>query len=263
MVAEGHPDPEALCPPSELAGAVVRVSRSLREAGVDVPEHGRAFAAPGFAGLDGVRRLDCTVDVQLEPHVGLAVMAGIAALDPGRGFQVVVTRQAGGPAVETVAWRARRGIVARVYDKGVEASIAPRGARVRLEAQRRWQAGARPDPLELTAAWVRDRFERRFAPLWKASKGVRVMGPNAIAHHLRQLVADGVLSPGRAVDAAGYLFLEQAGVHVGSRATRYRHRSILQEAGIVLDPCSTGDVEVDLQAVLEEALETDAWERRG
>ena len=89
------------------------------------------------------------------------------------------------------------------------------------------------------------------------------MGSEAVAHELRQRVHCGHMTPSQAVTAAGYAFLAQADIHLGSRATQWRHRRLLEDAGIVLDQAAELTTEVDLHAVLDEALETDAWERRG
>jgi hypothetical protein len=262
-VAEGHPDAEGLCLPEQLCSRLSRLRDRIEEAGLELPESERAFDGVGFAGLDGIRRMDCTVDFEVEASTGIAVLGAIAALTPNRNLQPVIRRQTGGPLVETVSWHGRRGIVARAYDKSVESNSGPRGTRPRLEAQYRWASGSRRGVEELTASYVRDKFVTRFAPLWRASKGVKIMGSTALAHELRQRVHCGHMTPGQAVSAAGYAFLAKADVHLGARNTQWRHRRLLEDAGIVLDDVLDQAQEVDLHAVLDEALETDAWERRG
>lgn len=173
VVAEGHPGGEVLGLPAELGVALRRLESATRDVGVPLPtaksrvRWGDGARRPGLA---GIRRLDATVDVELPADEGRALLTCMAALAPPR-LASVVHRETGGRAVETVSWQGSRGKLARVYDKGIEANSAPRGTRLRLEAQYRWPADHRRDPAEMTASYVRDKFAGRFAPLWRATKG--------------------------------------------------------------------------------------------
>lgn len=81
--------------------------------------------------------------------------------------------------METVELKDRGGrkTLGRLYDKGAASGQAERGRLIRPERQDRFARVARRDVTELTVAYVRERFQRRFLPLWKASKGVTVAGP--------------------------------------------------------------------------------------
>jgi hypothetical protein len=174
-----------------------------------------------------------------------------------------VRRQRGGRAIETVSWQGSRGIVARVYDKSTEALSGPRGTLLRFEDQRRWPSSSRRDLDELTATAVREIFCRRFQPLWRASRGVTVVSSTNAARRLAEAVEREVITAGQAVDAAGHLMLARAGVQLGHRSTRYRHRRIAESLGLVLADGSADDVEVDLNEVLEGVMGTDAWGAQG
>lgn len=260
---------------------------SLRIGAVEVREDGR----PGFA---GVRRCDATVDLRFESKAeGLAFLQGVAAVgmprskqavwrDGGGGWEPIADEArreafahgndelADGPRevralaarpIETVAFYGLGGhkLMARVYDKGVESGSAGRGVLIRPEDQRRYVKGTRRGVEELSGTYVRNQFQRRFAPLWQASEGVTVGGSEAIAARLGELVDDGAITMRQAERIYAYAGLEEAGVWRGSRYTRWRRRSELREVGIVLDELGLDQVEVELADVIEAALEAEAW----
>lgn len=261
----------------------------LRVGPVEVREDGR----PGFA---GVRRCDATVDLRFDSSAeGLAFLQGVAAIGMPRAKQAV-WRDVGGAydqvadyarqeafangcdeladtpreiralasrPIETVAFYGHGGhkMLARVYDKSVEASLGRRGTLIRPEDQRRYTKGTRRGVDELHAAYVRNQFHRRFVPLYQASEGIKVGGSEAIAAKLGELVDDGVITIRQAERILGYAGLEQAGVWRGDRRTYFRRRAELREAGLVLDDLGIDQVEVDVAAVLEQALEAEAWGR--
>jgi hypothetical protein len=252
LAAEGHPSPHGLASPVELPAVHERLRSSVGEViGADVDP----------AWDQGVRRLDATADVPSgSAGEGLALLAGVAAVQIG-GVQTVVRRSVGGGRVETVELHGHRGrrILGRVYDKGVEAGVARPGVLVRLEDQRRYDASARRSVEELTVDYVRNTWRRRFLPLWRATKGVKVAGPLVLAERIGELIENGELTPGQARAVAGYLLLDAAGVDQGSRRTRYRLRATASEAGLVLADGLMQEVEVDLGALVEDVLESDAW----
>jgi hypothetical protein len=173
-----------------------------------------------------------------------------------------VRREPGGRAVETVDWITQRGIVARAYDKGLESNTAPRGERVRLESQNRWPSGLRRDVDELTAGFICGTFRRRFEPLWRASKGVKVVSMENLAGHLIELVDAQELTRAQAEKLCGFLVLEAAGMPSGPQATRWRRKQLAQRVGLATADGVTDEVEVDLAAALQDALALDAWDRR-
>jgi hypothetical protein len=262
LSAEGHPGgKDKLAGVEALPGYVAAMSRALWDHGVQVPEQPMRFdhSTHGFA---GVGRLDLTVNLQTDSTpVGLAIMGGVAAIQPNGRLQTVVRRQKGGRAIETVTWQGTRGIVARTYDKSVEAASGPRATLLRFEDQRRWPGGHRRDVEELDAVKVRSIFHSRFAPLWQAAKGVHVVTVGNAAQRIGEAVRAEEITPGEAVDAAGHLMLAQADVRVGSRATQWRHRQIAKRLGLVLvdGELVEEEVDVDLADVLEQVLDGEHW----
>jgi hypothetical protein len=272
LYAEGHPAGSGRLAHGEALGERLEaLEGALRDYGVPVVT-GSARGGSQLLGTDdrpgraGVRRLDITTDVRCEDGgTGLAVLSGIAALSPA-ALSSVIRRQRGGTAIETVSWMSARGLVGRAYDKGIEAMTAARGELVRLEAQYRWNRDQRRDAEELDTAYVRAKFAGRFVALWRASNGIKVVGHMAMKDKLIEAIEAGALTASQAEQILGYQLLAAGrdrapGV---SRTTDYRRRRLIEESGFVLaDGACLEDVEVDLHAVFAEALEGDAWERRG
>lgn len=274
LFAEGRPE-EGLCASERLPEALERISEGLQDRGILAPSYPlRPVLGPGLdsrpvlggSGFGGVRRLDSTVDVAFDdPAEGLAVLAGVAALPLPR-MKTQVLREVGGSRVETVYFRGSSGkrVLGRWYDKGIEAGTAKRGMLVRPEDQRRFPKEARLDVESIaTSSYVRDAFVRRFEPLWRASKGVKVAGSIELARRLKELVEDGELSASEAKAMAGHLLLEQADANLQSRATRFRDRAKCRDHGLVLADGVLDEVEVDLGDVLEHALDTSVWGCQG
>ena len=151
-------------------------------------------------------------------------------------------------------------VLGRWYDKGQETGDAPRGQWVRPEDQRRFTAQFRPTVESVASSTlVRDAFVQRFTPLWKAAGGVRVGGMLDIAAKLAELQDEGVITAGQAERVAGFMVLDAAECARCSRATDYRRRADLRELGLVLADGVLDEVDVDLAAILEDALEADCW----
>lgn len=264
MFAEGHPTPGALAPATALPAAMDRLTQGLADRGLQVPDQECRFNWSN--GLHGIRRLDATVDLHFDsPAEGLATLAGVAALPLPR-MKTQVMREVGGRRVETVYFRGTSGkrVLGRWYDKGIESGDAGRGLHVRPEDQRRFSKESRPTVEEVASTtYVRDSFVRRFEPLWRASKGVKVAGSIELAQRLRELVEEGELSPTEAKSMAGYLVLEQAEANFQSRATKYRDRARCRNHGLVLADGVLDEVEINLGEVLEHALDAEVWGARG
>lgn len=278
LFAEGHPSKDGLCSPYGLLEALQGVSEALCDRGIippiyrRVPEAGfnlfGGVPAPASAGelrgtgFGGIRRLDSTVDLHLEQAAeGMAVLAGVAAVPIPRAKTQIV-REVGGRRVETVYFRGSSGkrVLARWYDKGVESGLAPRGRMIRPEDQRRYPKSARLDVEAVAGStYVRDAFVRRFEPLWRASKGVKVATATELAVKIKQLVEEGVLKPGEAIRVAGFLLMEQADCNPQTRSTRYRTRTLCAEAGLALADGVTDEVEVELAEIIERALDSEVW----
>lgn len=247
LALEGHPSPDGLAEPWGLEDAYQDAIQELREWG-HVPTR--------FAGL---ARLDSTATLRMTRPAGQAVLAGMAALDVPACHPVVRGKPA--HSVGYVHVRGRR-ILGRAYDKGQEAGIAGPWELIRFEDQYRPASGARPGREHFHAEYVRGRFHKRFAPLYRSARGVKVTGLPVIAKEVAERVQAGELETRQAERMMGSLLLLTAGAPY-SRSTYYKRRAELRENGYVIaDDCFT-PVQVDLAAVLEAALETPLWGRNG
>jgi hypothetical protein len=262
VYAEGHPAEGALGAGDGLMDVLGRLETAIQDLGISIDTRERPFDSLGSssAGRAGVRRMDCTVDVITSSAYGGALLSGIAAIDPGR---LDVQTRRGPRGLETVSWMGARGLVARAYDKGVESGTNARGERTRLEAQYRWAQESRRAVDELTSSYVRDKFVARFHPLWRASKGIKVVGAVGIVDELKSRVERGELTTVQAEQALAFQLLGSAGDGLYTARTRRRRRALVQETGLVLHNGAMEEVEVDLHEVLEEVLDTDAWGRSG
>jgi hypothetical protein len=272
VFAEGHPSPDGLCPAGELTVRALGLQDALLSAGLPIDRFRglRRFAssAASAEGWAGLRRADATLNLDAGTRgEGLAVLAGIAACvrdAPGHAE----VRYGLDHAVETVYLRGYGGkrVLGRWYDKGLEASSAYRGRRLRGEDQRRWGKLDRRDPWDLDAHALRSGFQRRFYPLWQATRGVTVAGPVVIAEKLLEAVREGSLSPREAEALCGHVVLRVVGGRRGggiSQATMYRREKRIREFGLQLADGVLEEVELDLASVLEQVLETDAWGASG
>ncbi len=264
--AEGHPsgDKAELCAVADLERAAEELQDELDAIGLELPRQIGAFLTSSNQRL-GVSRLDSTVNLVTDGRAhGLSLLSGVAAAEPSMWFEPVTRREAGGTGLKQVHWTGQRGIVARVYDKGLESMSAPRGELLRFEGQTRWPGASRRDLEELTPAYVRDVFRKRFTPLWRATEGVKIVTKERAAKRIVEAVADERITATQAVQAAGHLLLTQAGHRVGSRSTQWRRRKLVGELGLVLgEDGQADDREIDLCGVMEQVVDTEAWERRG
>jgi hypothetical protein len=271
LFAEGHPGGESvLCAGHALPEALGRVSGALKDLGVlpptfpliprYTPEGPHPIGGVGFA---GVRRLDATVDLHFDrPAEGLAALAGVAALPVPR-MKTQLMREVGGHRIETVYLRGSSGkrVLGRWYDKGVESGSDRRGMRIRPEDQRRYGKDTRLDVEAIASGtFVRDNFVRRFEPLWRASKGIIVAGGTELAARVAELVSEGVLTSRQAETVLGWMMLEQVGGNEGTaRSTWYKKRRRCSDLGLVVADGTVDPVEVDLEQLLERALDADSW----
>ena len=278
LFAEGHPSSDGLCRSDALPEALAGLVEAMRDRGVSPPtrriapeqvpvrEGGKVEVVTlpycGWTGFGGIRRLDSTVDLSFDDgHEGIAALAGVAAVPVPRAKTEIV-REVGGHRVETVYLLGSSGkrVLGRWYDKGIESGAARRGMLVRPEDQRRFPKRSRLDVEAVASStYVRDAFVRRFEPLWRASKGVKVAGAIELAQRIRELVEDGSMSASEAKAAAGFLLLECAEANFQSRATRFRDRALCRDHGLVLADGVLDQVEVDLGEIIESALEADCW----
>ena len=274
LFAEGHPSTQELCKADALPGALDDLREDLADLGILPPAADvRSVWSPGGfrlpdggTGFGGVRRLDTTVDMSFDrPSEGLAALAGVAALPLPR-VKTQVIREVGGRRVETVYLRgsAGRTVLGRWYDKGVESGDARRGCHIRPEDQRRFAKDARL-PVDVVAqpSFLRDTFVKRFEPLWRASKGVKVGSPGELGDRLIELQEEGEVSSREAVTLAGHLLLDSCEAQRQSRATHFRHRARCRDLGLVLADGVNDQVEVDLGEICERAMDSAAWGAEG
>jgi hypothetical protein len=267
MWAEGHPGGDALACPDGLCGRLDGLVTELDAYGIPAPR-GASWDAwvPGgqahYAGFAGIRRLDATVNIRTGGTAeGQAILAAVAAIARQAPRTHTELRFDAGK-LQTVYFRGMGGkkVLGRWYDKGTEALLAPAGQLLRAEDQRRFVKQSRRDVEELTSGYVRDKFAQRFRPLWQASGGMTVGGETAIGGRLAQLVETGQVSPREAELLVGYIGCERHGIPAASRRTHFRRRAQLRELGLVpADGVLDHDVEIDMQAVMAQVLDSDAW----
>jgi hypothetical protein len=267
LYAEGHPAKDGrLGAATDLPASLEELTQGLRDVGIPMGTdryHDGFDLVESRPGAAGIRRMDVTVDVaSATSGHGIALLAGIAALSPAR-LQSHAYRAKGAPTVETVTWQGARGLMARAYDKGVEAGTAGRGEVIRLEAQYRWSKELRRGPEELTAKYMREKFVSRFLPMWKASDGIKVVGAVTFVEELRSAVQEDRLTVNQAEQVLGYQLLSAGDRAAYPDRTRQRRQRLIQETGLVLSHGDLEEVSVDLHEVLESVLVTDAWGNEG
>jgi hypothetical protein len=200
-----------------------------------------------------VARLDVTTTRPFDDRGrARAFLAGMASVELPRCEAI---RR--GTPVHSVAWAHERGrrLLARCYDKGSEQG-GEAFRSVRLEDQGRFPSGARP-PLDVAAdvEFQRARLVRRFGAMRKAVDGVRAASFPVVAQAIADEVKYGYRSAREAERMAGALVLLNGGADEGyARATLYRRRAELREAGFVVVPDFMEPVEVDLADELDAAL---------
>lgn len=243
VTLEGHPYPHGLCPPELLEGAHEQVREALED-------------VCGAAEPTGVLRLDSTAEVRLGGSDGLAALRGMASVVPNvPGLKPSVF----GKPVETVYVHSNRSTgskLGRGYDPFFR-GFTERGAAVRFEAQdRRLELD-----YGLNALTPRERFHRRFGPLWRASQNVSVVGFPQLSARLAVLVGGGELTPLQAERLGGFVLLQAVGVdRVMPQPTTWRRRRALLEVGLALaDDSLFEPVEVKLGSVFEAALDSPEW----
>ena len=249
VFAEGRPGGEGLASAAELPLAMARLRRQLRDLGVPV-------AAVPSAGL---RRLDVASDLWIDSAVeGLAFLECVGSASLGAGKLAAYRAER---CVESVLIKTRAGRTqARVYDKGTQSGRAPRGRWLRLEAQWRFPRATRIDLDALDAALLRERFARRFAPLWQAAGGFRLGGLSAVGERISAAVAAGQLLPSRARSIAGYLVLAGAGVPQGARRTTCELERECRELGLSVSLLQSAERRLDVAAILDECLAPEVWQ---
>jgi hypothetical protein len=248
VFAEGHPAGDGLCAAAELTPARHRLQRALEDLGIPI--------ASGEAG--GLRRLDVAADLWTDSAVeGLALLECVGAASPGAGKLATFRADR---CVESVLIKSRGGrTLARLYDKGAQSGMAPRGRWLRLEAQWRLSHGARIDLDEVDSALLRERFARRFAPLWQAAEGFRLGGLEAVGERIEAAVRSGQLLPSRARSIAGYLVLAAAGIPQGAKRTTFELERECRQLGLSVSLVESSERRVDVATVLDECLSPPAW----
>lgn len=214
LALEGHPSADGLAEPWKLEEAYQGAVDDLKAWG-HVPT---AFA--------GLARLDATVTHRMNQQEGQAVLAGLAALDVPACDPVVR-----GKPVHSIAYVHTRGrrVLGRAYDKGRESGTAQAWELIRLEDQFRPAAGSRPGREHFHAEYVRGRFHKRFAPLYRSARGVKVAGLPVIAKDVSDRLRAGELNIRRAERMMGSLVLLAAGAPY-TRSTLYKRRAELRQA---------------------------------
>jgi hypothetical protein len=254
--AEGHPRPGGLAGARELVGAYDQLCHELIKVGVPLPVgHYRVLRdgtrVPGAAGL---RRLDVTADVAFPSRLhGQTYMSALQAVVSQRGRS---SPHGGLGLWETVELRTRTGrqLTGRVYDKGLESTTAPPFRLLRFEDQGRFRVADRRPVAAVDAAYLRERFRRRFRFLSDAGRQtgvITVAEPTVLCARIFELLREGAISRAQAERMAGTVMLEfvGSGEVIGERTTAWRRRQELIEHGIVRD---TGELHAPMEVRLDE-----------
>lgn len=212
------------------------------------------LVAPFGAEYVGVSRADLAVDVAFgAPGETRAFLSGMAAIDLPR----CETTRRGSPP-HSVWWTGAKsaGIRARCYDpwqlRGGEAFES-----VRLEDQRRFSSGGRPDVYDL-ADTGRDRWRSRFDPIRRAVDGVTAASLPVLARALADEARYGYRTAREVERLAGAMVILSGGAgEAYSRRTMYRRRSELRDAGYVVCDDLVDVVKVDLGEAVDAAMEAD------
>lgn len=207
----------------------------------------------------GISRLDGAVTVRFDrPQDGWAALRGLAAVDAPRRKPDVIGRPP-----ETVYWVTPTGVrQERAYDKGLESGRARPGTLIRLEAQMRQRTEVRTRTEWWNMERVRDEWTRRYGPMGQAADGLHVASEQTIREQLRELVERERITAAAAERLLGFIAAQSVGLPAPSRRTRFRRRAELRRLGIAqaLDGFDDGDVDVDLAALLADALGTERWD---
>lgn len=272
---EGRPYPDGLASSSDLRMAWQGVLDRFEAEGAPIRPTRRWKQGAGHVDMTGhfdvgrpmVRRLDVTVDLKFDrASEGLSVLGAVAALPVARCVTDVL-REPGGRSIRTVYLKGPSGkeVLGRWYDKGIEQKSMSKGHWIRPEDQRRFSsASGRPDlDFAFDSGFVRELFVRRFEPLWQASKGITVAAPKRIGEKLVELQEAEEITAAEAKSVAGFLVLDLVGGYRQKKSQYYRDRALARKLGLVMADGVDEEVEIDLHAVMEEALDSSAWGAQG
>lgn len=238
---EGHPAEDGLAGPGELESCLARVVDSAENVGL-----------PIGGGLAGVSRCDSTATTKWEKGgEGIAILRGMAALDVPRMKPAVYGRP---PQTVYLQGARSRTIYGRVYDKGVEASLAAPGHLVRFEDQRRFDSKTRRMVENLEPAAF---FDQRFAEMRRAAEGIRAMSLPVMQRELAEQVVAGDIAYREAERLLGYVTMMETGVGASSVRTTERRRRELRDRGLVVADDFFEPVSVNLGETLDAVVE--AW----
>ncbi|MGB7588265.1 MAG: hypothetical protein WBM00_06110, partial [Solirubrobacterales bacterium] len=248
VFAEGRPRGDDLCAASELNTAVDRLGKALEDLGLPVTHTPSA----------GLRRLDVAADLWTDSSLeGLALLecVGVASLGVGKLATYRSDR-----CVESILVKTRVGRTkGRIYDKGAETGCAPPGRWIRLEGQWRFAQAHRPAVEQLNGSMLRNRFRRRFEPLWQAAQGFQVGGADVMVERVAAAVEAGQLRPSRARSVVGYLLLTASGVPQGAKRTVYELEHECRQLGLSISLLQKGARRVDVATILEECMASEMW----
>ncbi len=76
-----------------------------------------------------------------------------------------------------------------------------------------------------------------------------------LCERVEQLVQEGAMTPAQGQKLVGSVMLDSAGIELGSRTTRWRHRKQLRHDGLILADGTLQDGEIDLSGELDEVFD--------
>jgi hypothetical protein len=249
VAVEGHPTPGRLTPGPEMGAALDHVHELVRGL------HPRSEFV-------GCSRLDATATYEFGTGTeGLAFLAGMASMDWPRLKPVVYGRPGLLETVALTALNSRGRLLCRGYDSGFKRGTHERGEAIRLEEQARFPSGKRPSEFA-AAPFARERFEKRFSPLYQSARGVRVASVPVLAQEVVERMIAGDMTVAQAERLIGFTVVAGSGAPY-AKSTYHRRKRELRAQGLVLADAFHEPVEVDMGAVLEAALDSPHWGARG
>lgn len=248
VFAEGKPQGADLCSSANLGRALERLRKGLEDIGVPVS------ATPNA----GLRRLDVAADLWTDSSAeGLVLLECVGAASLGVGKLATYRSNR---CVQSILVKSQGGRTqARIYDKGGQMGCAPPGRWIRLEGQWRFAHGNRPTVEQLGGGVLRNRFRRRFEPLWQAAEGFQVGGADVMVERIAAAVESGQLRPSRARSVAGYLLLAASGVPQGAKRTVQELEHECRQLGLSVSLLERGPRRVDVATILEECMAPEMW----
>jgi len=184
----------------------------------------------------GLSRLDLTTTANAAGSIATqqAILRGTMALHVQRRKPAVYFNPRSQATIETVYWVGLGKKGAR-HERAYAEALTHRessSAAVRFEAQTRHRADQRRLAEDWSPSLCASVFNQKFAPMKKASEGLKIASTSRLNKEVVGLVEAGEMTGRQAERLLGYLTVRQLGIEP-SRATRFRRQAELRAFGLV------------------------------